>query len=116
MTMTPPSIHCHPLLRGSRWRLARARSRALWTSVTQVELAERFDDAGLRAGVEGFLRLVAGVVEDVETLLIFDHECAELSVAVSLRPERGTACAWEWIGQSRAGASARRTPDQVAAR
>lgn len=98
--MITSSTNRHPLLRGGRWLLARPQSRALWTSATPAELSDLFGDPSLRRRTEDFLRLVADAVEDVETLLVFDHDCAQLALTISLRPAPRTGCAWDWIGRS----------------
>ena len=90
----------HPLLHGGRWRLARPQSRALWAAATPLELAELFDDPRLRARTEEFLRLVAGSVDGIETLLVFDHDAVDLAVAISLPTDRAARCVWDWIARS----------------
>ncbi len=98
--MSRTSHRTHPLLRGTRWRPARPRSRALWTAATAVEIADLFDDPSLRLRTEDFLRRVAHSVDDVDTLLVFDEDCAQLAATLSLRPDRPAGCVWDWIGRS----------------
>jgi len=90
------------LLRGARWSLARPRSQALWTAATPTELVALATDPELRRRTEDFLRLVAGSVSGVETLLFFDQDCDQLALALSLRPDRRDACVWDWSHRDRA--------------
>jgi|GEM_PF-4064294 len=99
----------HPLLRGTRWRLARPQSRALWTAASPRELAELFDDATLRSRAEAFLHLVTRSVDDVEALLFFDLEAQELALALSL-PRPTAAPTWDWIASGHVGVQPRDTP------
>lgn len=95
--MSNQATRSHPLLRPGRWHLARPQSQALWTTASAVELADLFDDAVVRRRLEDFLRVVAEVVSDVETLLVFDPDYQQLSLAISMRPERSPRFAWDWI-------------------
>jgi hypothetical protein len=108
----PTAPHGPALLRGARWSLARPRSRALWTATTPTELAALATDPVLRRRAEDFLRLVAGSVDGVETLLFFDQDCDQLALALSLRPDPRAACVWDWSNRALAAPPA---PPRVAA-
>lgn len=103
--LSAPSSRRHPLLRGGRWHLARPQSRALWTAASPGELSDLFTDSRLRSRLEHLLRVATSAIQDVDTLLVFDHACVNLACAVTVRPG-DDGCRWSWILQSLGDAEA----------
>lgn len=94
-------VQAHSLLRGGRWHLARARSRALWTSATTCEVGALVSSTVLRQRVEDFLRRASAVLEDLNTLMVLDEECSNVAVVVTLPSAPGSKCTWDWVVGSR---------------
>jgi len=88
----------HALLRGGRWHLARSNSRALWTSASPTEISDLLVTLPLRRQLEQFLQFAAEAIPEVERLLVFDDECVDLLVSVSLISV--AAYHWDWMTQT----------------
>lgn len=88
----------HALLRGGRWHLARSTSRALWTSATPSEIHDLLATLPLRRQVEQLLQFAVEAIPEVERLLVFDDDCSNLVVTVSVSSPGSYR--WSWVTET----------------